>query len=269
MNLNESIYLSTSRASKDITVNCSNYISSAAFSIGIEVIYRLNQYTLTVDNLLHQTTETFTFNLVFSATTDIPMAQVNITINPIVGPVENITDDYQAGFPLPKTYQYLKAYDVQGYYTVTYLLVNPVSTFTLTKALRVWDYLPDVTFTCLTKCDFIVRAKDNAVFEFSNSPRSGFKYEVDFDDGNVYTNTSDLVYYELNHLTTFENIYMTTGTFTIAWWVMNEEYKNANGPSGTYQVVVENEIVNLTVNGFPRVIGIFFVYFDDNDFFQA
>ncbi|XP_052819342.1 uncharacterized protein LOC128245129 isoform X2 [Mya arenaria] len=47
---------------------------------------------------------------------------------------------------------------------------------------------------------------------------------------------------ELYQLTDFSNFYLTTGTFTVAWSVRNDEYSN----SGSYEVIVENEIWDFT-----------------------
>jgi len=229
---------------ENVTVICFNPISWEQRILLVAPLYEVNGYILTVDNTLHQTDENFNFVLTFDTSTNLPMKNVTIKIDFKNGVNATYLDDFHDTMVLPMQYSDSLLYSTQGSYNVTYTLTNPISTVTLVQSVRVWDNLLNTTLSCLSTCDIVASAETQLTFGFINTPRSGFKFSIDFKDGTVISDVGDAIMFDVNKLTTFNHTYTQSGTFNVTWYVENGEYN----VSGEYTVIAQWRIVNLQVS---------------------
>jgi len=229
---------------ENVTVTCFNLVSWENRTIPVAPLYDVNGYTITVDNSLRQTDEDFNFVLTFDTNTNLPMKNVNIDIDFKNGVNATYLDDFHDTIVLPMQYSDSLSYSTQGSYNVTYTLTNPISTMTLVQSVRVWDNLLNTTLSCLSTCDIVACAETQLTFGFINTPRSGFKFSIDFKDGTVISDVGDALMFDVNKLTTFNHTYTQSGTFNVSWYVENGEYNI----SGEYTVIAQWRIVNLQVS---------------------
>jgi len=228
----------------NVTVTCFNPISWEKRTILVAPLYEVNGYNLTVDNTLRQTDEDFNFVLTFDTIINLPMKNVTIDIDFKNGVNATYLEDFHDTIVLPMQYSDSLSYSTQGSYNVTYTLTNPISTVTLVQSVRVWDNLLSTTLSCLSTCDVVVCAETQLTFAFINTPRSGFKFSIDFKDGTVISDVGDAIMFDVNNLTTFNHTYTQAGTYNVTWYVENGEYN----VSGQYTVIAQRRIVDFQVS---------------------
>ncbi|KAL4239960.1 kinase domain-containing protein [Mactra antiquata] len=227
----------------NVTVTASNLVNSVSTIIELFAIYTLNGYTFVVDNTMKTTTEYATFDIDFLASTNIPLATVNGTIDFKNGSTPtSFVNDMQHTIPLTLPQTYTAIYPVQGYYNVTLLLENPVDSVLLWKYMEIWDRLDTVVLTCHTNCSILV-TNTSTVVEFIGVPVSGFEYSIDMGDGTIYQNANDSILYSPYALGNFTHIYSSPGYYYLQWNVWNYGYNN----SGSRWVTVQNIITDFQV----------------------
>ena len=229
-----------SRPRTGVRVLAENKVSSAEFTIPVEVLYYINNIELVADVTLTNTETAVAFYLILTDTANFPMHMVNITI------------DYQHGIPVkdqtylndrasnPTFSSYTHLFNIQGVYTVTAVLQNVLGSFKRTITMNVWDSMSELDFISLHNTYKYI-TNTTAVFKFIGAPVYGFKYTIDYGDGTTPdSNTTDEIMYAHYDLEPFSHVFTKAGTYTLRWISQNNH--PPYNRDQTFSVLIQNPV---------------------------
>lgn len=227
------------RPKKNISVTASNQVSSAMYTVHVEVLYRINGISFDVGSTLANTTNAVEFQVSVPSSADVPMNDVNITINYNHGVGDVASKPFYTNASLPAHYSYQHLFDMPGEYTVEANFRNIIDNQSKFLHMSVWDSLLDLDFVYYNGSGKYI-TNTSAYFHFTGVPPYGFKYSIDFDDGTVVEDLSDAILYNHYNLSVFSHIYTKAGVYTVRWKAANG-YPGYN-MSNTVHVLVQNMV---------------------------
>lgn len=212
------------RPKHNITVHALNVVSNHTRELYVEVIYRINGFNLWVVDTLANTTDPVSFDLHLLPTANIPMHDVNISIDFKHG--SNATDSRSIDefYGVNISHNYIHLFDFPGFYFVEAKVKNILGDEVYSVSMKIWDSLLPLKFEFINaiKEKYII-TNNIAEFNFTNVPNYGYKYTIDYGDGTMEANSSETILYDFCNLPIFLHNYTSPGVYIVHWTAKNGE----------------------------------------------
>ena len=184
----------------------------------LEAFYKVNNFDLTVQNTLGNTTHIVDFDLHLLSTAFIPMNEVNISIDYKHG---NSTTDsifIDENYGLDKSHMYSHLFDMHGDFLVEATVTNIFGSKVYNLTMRIWDSLLDLDLEFINGFGKYIITNTVAQFNFTNVPNYGFEYTIDYGDGSTGESSTDSsILYAKYNLPVFMHTYTSPGVYKVTW----------------------------------------------------
>ncbi|XP_053393015.1 uncharacterized protein LOC123564401 isoform X2 [Mercenaria mercenaria] len=207
----------------NISVIARNLVSSQTVEVAVEVFYKINNFKFSVENTLGNTTEPVEFDLYLMPVANLPMNDVNISINFKHG--NFVTDDISIdeAYGVDKSHLYNHLFDMQGSFSVEARLTSILGFADYSIDMRIWDTLLPMELEFINGFGKYIITNTVAEFNFTNIPNYGFKYTIDYGDGTSESNVDDSILYNKYNLPLFTHVYTSPGVYILRWTAVNGE----------------------------------------------
>ena len=212
-------------------------MSSSSSVVEVEALYRINGFILTADRALTNTTSSVEFRIKLKSTANVPMNDVNISINYNYGNPDYDTKALYIQSVVPSTFRYDHLFDLPGEYQVNVNLTNVLNEKSLSVDISVWDSLLDLDFVFVNGTGEYI-TNTSSLFEFTGVPPFGYNYQVNYGDGTIIEDQSEDILYNRYNLTIFSHVYTSAGTYTLTWTATNGNYSRQE----TINILVQNKV---------------------------
>ena len=225
----------------NVTAVAANTVTRTFDSMIVYAYYRLNWFNFTTSSEPLETSNTAVFNLTLSPSADLPMGTIKANLS-YGDDVEETIDlnNYIATMQV-SGHTISHTYTTQGNYTVSCVLYTEIDNLTLMATSYVWDSI-SVQLTALLTT---VKVLEPIVPTFTNPPASGFRYLLDFGDGNTLTN-NDTALYSAYVAELLSYAYSNDGIYNMTLSAWNPFYSSYSSLLITVQYPIPEE--NITIS---------------------